>query len=75
MENPQNPVIAMVDTGNSISYFPSIIFKNLTKQFSQYCQKLDGKCGNFTYHNDLGYCATFQDREPLTIIIIILMSI
>ena len=61
----KNPVIAMVDTGNSISYFPSTIFKNLTKQFSQYCKKLDGKCGNFTYDNDLGYCAAFQDRETL----------
>lgn len=61
----KNPVIAMVDTGNSISYFPSIIFKNLTKQFSKYCKKLDGKCGDFAYDNDLGYCATFQDRETL----------
>ena len=61
----KTPVIATVDTGNSISYFPSIIFKNITKQFKNYCMETEGKCGNFTYDEDMGYCATFPDRESL----------
>jgi hypothetical protein len=58
-------VIASIDTGNTISYFPSIIFKNITKQFKLFCDKQGGKCGNFTYNQDLGYCASFPDRETL----------
>ena len=58
-------VIASIDTGNSISYFPSIIFKNITEQFRKYCLKKEGKCGNFTYNHDLGYCADFHDRLTL----------
>jgi hypothetical protein len=61
----KTPVIASIDTGNSISYFPSIIFKALTKQFKEYCSKKDRNCGNFTYDHDLGYCATFKERESL----------
>ena len=59
------PLIASIDTGNSISYFPSITFKEITKQFKEFCQKQNGKCGNFTYDHDLGYCASFPDRETL----------
>ena len=61
----KTPVIASIDTGNTISYFPSIIFKNITKQFKAFCNKKEGKCGNFTYDNELGYCASFHDRETL----------
>ena len=61
----KTPVIASIDTGNTISYFPSIIFKNITKQFKLFCDKKEGKCGNFTYDNELGYCARFHDRETL----------
>ena len=60
------PVIASIDTGNSISYFPSIIFKNITAEFKEFCEKkVNGKCGNFIYDHDLGYCAAFPDRETL----------
>ena len=61
----KNPVLAIIDTGNSISYFPSIIFKNITKQFALFCQDNGDKCGNFTYDDDLGYCSEFPDRETL----------
>ena len=61
----KTPVIATVDTGNSISYFPSIVFKEITKQFKDYCMETGGKCGNFTFDEDMGYCASFQDRESL----------
>ena len=58
----KNPVIASIDTGNSISYFPSNIFKSFLKQFKSFC---GDKCGNLTYIDELGYCAPFQDRESL----------
>ena len=62
----KTPVIAKIDTGNSISYFPSIIFKNITKQFKHFCmEEKEGKCGNFTYDEDMGFCASFPDRESL----------
>ena len=59
------PLIASIDTGNTISYFPSITFKRIKKQFMKYCNKQEDNCGNFTYDNKLGYCATFPDRETL----------
>lgn len=61
----KTPVVASVDTGNTISYFPSIIFKNITRQFKVFCKKAEGKCGNFTFDQELGYCASFHDRETL----------
>ena len=60
-----NPSIARIDTGNTISYFPSIIFKSLRRQFRKYCLDKDGKCGTFSYEQELGYCASFPDRETL----------
>ena len=58
-------LIASIDTGNTISYFPSIIFKKITQQFKLFCDKEGGKCGNFTYDQELGYCAIFHERESL----------
>ena len=69
-ENPiKSPVISSINTGNSITYFPSAIFKNITKQFKKYCDKIGGKCGNFTYDNTYGYCADFSNRESLFMVI------
>ena len=59
------PLIAKVDTGNSMSYFPSITFKAIISQFRQYCSSKNHTCGNFTYDEEYGYCATFPDRESL----------
>ena len=68
-DNPHNPVkvpiISSIDTGNTISYFPSTIFKAVTKQFINYCEKQAGNCGKFTYDNNAGYCSSFSDRESL----------
>ena len=61
----KTPVIASIETGNSISYFPSIVFKEITNQFKEFCTKQGGKCGNFTFDHDYGYCASFPDRESL----------
>ena len=61
----KNSIIAKIDTGNTISYFPNIIYRNITKQFINYCEKQGGKCGNFSYYQDLGYCASFHDRASL----------
>ena len=59
------PLIAKIDTGNSISYFPSITFKTIISQFKEYCSSKNHTCGNFTYEEDYGYCASFPDRESL----------
>ena len=59
------PVIASIDTGNTISYFPSIIYKNIKNEFKRFCEEHGGKCGNFTYDSEYGDCASFPDRESL----------
>ena len=58
-------IIASIDTGNTISYFPSSIYKLLIKNFKKYCKNKDGKCGNFENDPDLGFCAAFENRESL----------
>jgi cell division protein FtsL len=58
-------VIASIETGNTISYFPSPIFKSIINSFKAFCDEKVGRCGNFTYDSDLGYCAPFPDRESL----------
>ena len=64
--NPvKEPIISSIDTGNTISYFPSDIFKDITSQFMNYCQKQENNCGNFTYDKEAGYCASFSDRQSL----------
>lgn len=61
----QVPLVAKIDTGNTISYFPSIIFKKIMTQFKKYCYHHNNSCGNFTYEPDYGYCAYFPDRASL----------
>ena len=56
---------AIIDTGNTISYFPIYLYKSLIKEFNEYCKKNDGKCGNFKFEQELGYCASFEDRGSL----------
>ena len=57
--------IASIDTGNTMSYFPPFIYKSLIKEFSKFCKSKGGGCGNFQYDSELGYCASFKDRESL----------
>ena len=59
------PLIAKIDTGNSISYFPSITFKSIISQFKTFCSSGNHTCGNFSYDENYGYCASFPDRETL----------
>ena len=59
------PLVAKIDTGNSISYFPSITFKSIISQFRKFCSSGNHTCGNFTYEESYGYCASFPDRETL----------
>ena len=56
---------AIIDTGNKISYFPDILYKSLIKDFQEYCSKQEGKCGEFQFESELGFCASFEDRESL----------
>lgn len=55
--------VARIDTGNTLSYFPLSIYKSLITEFNKYCK--NEKCGVFQFDKDLGYCATFKDRESL----------
>ena len=59
------PLIASIDTGNTISYFPSIVYKRIINNFKAFCKEQKGQCGNFTYDDEIGYCASFKDRESL----------
>lgn len=59
------PLVAKIDTGNSISYFPSITYKAIINQFKKYCNTKNHTCGNFTHEEEYGYCASFPDRETL----------
>ena len=59
------PLVAKIDTGNTLSYFPSITFKAIIAQFKHYCHTGNHSCGNFTYDEEYGYCASFPDRETL----------
>jgi hypothetical protein len=56
---------AIIDTGNSISYFPLYIYKSIIKEFENFCKNTGGKCGEFEYEKEIGYCASFNDRESL----------
>ena len=56
---------AIIDTGNTISYFPSYIYKPLIKEFNNHCKEENGQCGKFKFEPEYGYCASFKDRETL----------
>ena len=56
---------AIIDTGNTLSYFPTYIYRPLIRQFKEFCNKQYGKCGEFKSEPELGYCASFNDRESL----------
>ena len=68
-DNKNNTIIsksdAIIDTGNTISYFPNYIYKSLIKQFKNVCEKETGKCGDFKLEQEYGYCSSFEDRESL----------
>ena len=55
---------AVIDTGNTISYFPLYLYKSIIKDFNKYCTE-KGNCGDFKIEPELGYCASFNDRETL----------
>jgi len=57
--------VASIDTGNSISYFPRHIYKSIIKEFDELCLKKNGSCGSFEFDHELGYCASFSNRETL----------
>ena len=56
---------AIIDTGNSISYFPPYIYKPLIEEFNLHCKKEKGKCGSFKFEPEYGYCSSFENREEL----------
>ena len=56
--------IATLDTGYTTTYLPEQIYDQFINQFEAYCAKKEG-CGKFNNDQNLGYCASFPDRETL----------
>ena len=56
--------IAQINTGYNLTYLPEKIYDQLIQQFNSFCAKKGG-CGSFTQDPEMGYCATFDDRESL----------
>ena len=55
---------ASIQTRKPKSYFPHFIYKEIIKQFDDYCSKKNSSCGKFDYYPE-GYCATFNNRLNL----------
>ena len=55
---------ASIQTRKPKSYFPQFIYKEIIKQFDDYCSKKNSSCGRFDYYPE-GYCATFNNRLNL----------
>lgn len=60
-------ILGNIDSGVPFTYLPKNIYKELVKEFDQYCttSKGNNKCGIFQKEEELGYCASFEDRESL----------
>ena len=69
-ENPNNntyikaETIAQINTGYNITYLPEKLYDELIQEFNNYCNK-NGECGTFKEYENLGFCASFSDRETL----------
>ena len=55
---------ASIETRKSKSFFPQFIYKEIIKNFDDYCSKRNFTCGKFDYYQE-GYCAKFNNRLNL----------
>ena len=55
---------ASIETRKSKSYFPQFMYKEIIKNFDDYCSKRNSSCGKFDYYQE-GYCAKFTTRLSL----------
>jgi len=53
-----------IDSGTTISYFPSEIYNSIINTFNSICNNIpDNKCGKFKNIPGLGYCGVFKTTE------------
>ena len=60
-----NNNVAIIDTGNTLSYFPKNIYDKILKHFISHCQENNGQCGTFETTEKYGYCASFDSKSDL----------
>ena len=59
-----NDIIAQINSGETMTYLPEEIYDKLIEKFNSHCATKEN-CGKFVHKPDLGYCASFEDRETL----------
>ena len=52
-----------IDSGTTITYFPTEIYNSIIKEFKSYCKKSGELCGKFQDISHLGYCGIFKTRQ------------
>ena len=52
-----------IDSGTTISYFPTDIYNSIIKEFKSYCKKSGDLCGKFQDISGLGYCGIFKTKQ------------
>ena len=61
---PINNYRGFIDSGTTISYFPSEIYNSIINKFNSICKNIPNKkCGNFKNVPGLGYCGFFNTKE------------
>ena len=56
----------VIDSSRAHTYIPEKQYKTIYNEFTEFCKKKGkNKCGKFQYDSQLGYCASFKDRESL----------
>ena len=54
---------AVIDTTNTLTYFPEKIYNEIMTKFNAYCEQ--NNCGKFETIPNKGYCSSYEDRETL----------
>ena len=57
--------IASIESSQTKTYFPELIYKSIIKEFDAYCsKKKNATCGKFNFYPE-GYCAVYPNRVTL----------
>jgi hypothetical protein len=62
--NINNNTIAQINSAENTTYLPEQIYDKLISKFNEHCAQKEN-CGKFKNIPELGYCASFPDRETL----------
>ena len=56
-----------IDSGTTISYFPSSLSEEILNIMTEECKKFDkpNACGKYEFHSDYGYCYYFNSTDDL----------